>query len=85
MSNVVRLFPPDAQENLILALEDIVQRAKSGEISSFIFSAKCSDGNVATAYGKVNFGERAELIGHLQCDLSYAMIEANIDRLVEKL
>lgn len=81
MSKIVRF--KTHQDNIIEALEQIVERAKNGEITGFIFAAKCTDGNIATGWSHVDVGERNELTAHLQVDVMMAVVEANMDRLVE--
>lgn len=73
-------FPSD-QANVVEALEDILARAKNGEVISFVFAAKLDDGNVATSYGAADFGTRCELVGHIQADTAWAIVKANVDLL----
>lgn len=79
MSKVVKLFQTP-HDDVVESLEYILKRAKDGEVVSYIFSCQCEDGSVATSYGNANFGKRAELIAHLQCDLTYSMIDSNLGR-----
>lgn len=83
MAKIIRL--KTGQDNLVEALTDILEMAKSGELSNFVFAGKCPNGEVVSAWAKADFGERNELMGHIQADIMYAMIEANMDRLVERL
>lgn len=46
--------------------------------SSILISIKCSDGNVMNGYYNLSFGEKQELIGHIQADVIDQMILANI-------
>jgi len=54
-------------------------------MTGFVFAAKCPDGNIATSWANVDVGERNELVSHLQVDVMYAVVEANVDRLVERI
>lgn len=81
MSKIVRIKTP--QDNVVEALEFLLERAKSGQVASFIFASHCPDGSVATSWANADFGQRCELIGHAQADVMYAMVEANMDKLIE--
>lgn len=71
------------QDHVVEALEDLLQRAKDGQIAGFVFAANLNDGNVATAWANEQLMSRAYLVTHLQADITYGVIEANIDRLIE--
>ncbi|PWV90254.1 hypothetical protein DFQ01_14430 [Paenibacillus cellulosilyticus] len=84
MTNIVRLNTP--QNNMIEALEFLLEKAKAGDIQSFVFAAKDkTDGNIATSWGNCDVGEQQELCSHLQVDIMYRVVEANMDRLIERL
>ena len=72
-----------SQDDLVEALEYILERAREGEIRSFAFAAKCTDGNIATSYGNADVGTKNELLGHIQADIMYDIMKANIDQLIE--
>lgn len=71
------------QDRVIDALTELLERAKQGQIKSFVFAASLNDGDVATAWSNAELMERAYLITHLQSDITYGVIEANIDKLIE--
>ncbi|GAB7057351.1 hypothetical protein JCM16163A_41000 [Paenibacillus sp. YK5] len=81
MSKIVKF--KTAQDNVVEALERLLQLAKDGEITGFIFAAKCPDGNIATSWSNVDVGARGELNAHVQVDIMYDVMAANMDRLVE--
>ncbi|MCM3746532.1 hypothetical protein M3223_04105 [Paenibacillus pasadenensis] len=81
MARIVRIKTP--QDSVIEAIEFLLERAKDGEVTDFIFASHCPDGTVATSWANADFGQRCELIGHAQADVMYAMVEANIDKLIE--
>lgn len=81
MAAIVKFKTP--QDNVVEALEKLVEYAKNGEITGFIFAAKCPDGNIATSWSQVDIGARGELNAHLQVDIVYDVMAANMDRLVE--
>jgi len=72
-----------SQDNVVDALEKLLEYAKNGEIQGFVFAAKCPDGNIATSWAEADVGTRSELNAHIQVDIMYAVMEANMDRLVE--
>ena len=61
-------------------LMDLVAKVEAGEVVTLAAAVKLTDGCVATAY-HADFGERAELIGHMQADLSFSIVAANIEEL----
>jgi hypothetical protein len=83
MAKVIRLKTP--QDNVVENLERILEMAKKGEITGFVLAAKCPNGEVATSWANTDVGERNELVSHLQIDVMYAVVEANMDRLVERI
>jgi hypothetical protein len=84
MGKVIHLFDQDnGQQGTIAALEDLLAKAKAGEITSFVFAADLSDGHVATSYGNANFGQRMTLIGYLQMDMAWYTVKGNADYLFD--
>lgn len=81
VAKIVRFKTP--QDNMIEALEGLLERAKNGDFNAFVFSAQCTDGDIATAWSNTDVGKRNELTSHLQVDVMYSVMEANMDRLVE--
>lgn len=76
MAKIIRLKTP--QDNVVEALETLLERARGGEVLGFVFAAKCPDGNIATSWANVDVGGRNELTSHLQIDVMYAVVEANM-------
>lgn len=81
MAKIIRF--KTRQDNIVETIEDLLFKAKNGELTGFVFSAKCADGNIATAWSQVDVGEMNELTSHLQVDIMYKVMEANMDKLVE--
>jgi hypothetical protein len=81
VGKIVRFKTP--QDDIVAALEDILQRAKDGQMTGFVFAAKCPGGEVATSWAQTDVGDRNELVSHLQIDVMYAVMAANMDKLVE--
>ena len=61
-------------------LTELQRMVDAGEAVTLAASVKLTDGCVATAYHG-DFGERAELIGHMRADTTFMMIRANIEEL----
>jgi hypothetical protein len=76
MSKVVRFIPKD-KDDIVSALEMLLEKAKNNEFDNFIFACKLPSREVATSWCNADFGLRAELISHNQVDLMAAMVEAN--------
>lgn len=80
MAKIVRL--PMPTNSMVDALEYLLEQAKKGEITGFVFAAHCSDGNIASSWANVDVGDRQTLVSHLQVDVMYAVVDANMDRLL---
>jgi hypothetical protein len=81
MGKIIRFKTP--QDNMIETLEFILGEAKNGNIQSFAFAAKLTDGTIGTSYFNADVGTKQELLGHIQVDIMYQVMEANMDKLVE--
>lgn len=81
MSKIVRFKTP--QDSTIESLEYILDQAKQGNILNFAFAANLTDGNIATSYAHADVGTKQVLIGHMQADVMYQVVQANIDKLIE--
>lgn len=79
MAKIIKF--PTKSDNATEVLQDLLERAQRGEITCFAFACKCSDGNIATAYGNADFGTRCELMGHIQADICWGIVKANADLL----
>lgn len=82
MAKIIR-FKPTVQDNLIDSLENLLERAKNGEFTSYVFASHCPDGNIATGWSNADVGQRNELCSHLQVDIMFSVVEANVNRLIE--
>lgn len=72
-----------SQNNCVKSLEYLLERAKQGEMTGFVFAATMPDGNVATSWANSDVGDRQYLISHLQTDINFAIVEANADRVAD--
>lgn len=88
MGKVVRLFneKEKSQQGLISHIEELLEMAKRGEIINFLVSAETqNEKEVLTGYYNLDVGEKQYLIGHLQADVTMAVVEANVDKLIERI
>lgn len=88
MAKVVRLFndKEKSQQGLISHIEKLLDMAKRGEIKNILVSAETTEEKeVLTGYYNLDVGERQYLIGHLQADITMAVVEANVDKLIERI
>lgn len=85
MPKVVRLFNEQEknQKGLIAHIEDLLKMAKEGEIKSVMVAAEGTDQTIVTGYYNLDVQEKQYMVGHFQADITMAIIEANIDKLVE--
>lgn len=66
--------------NVTEFLQDFIQKLEDEKAVSCLLVIKTEDGFIITGYYKCDFGERLELLGHIQCDIIDQMIRANPDR-----
>ena len=87
LSKVVRLFnkQEQSQQELIVHIEQLLQAAKDGDVTNVLVAANCTDGTIVTGYCNLDIGERQYLVGHVQTDIAFAVVEANVDRLIEHI
>lgn len=85
MPKVVRLFNEQErnQQGLIAHIEDLLNKAKAGEIKNVMVAAEATDSTVMTGYYNLDVQEKQYMIGHFQADVTMALVEANIDQLIE--
>ena len=72
---VVHIGKDAGLKNIFAELQQMID---AGEVITLAAAAKLKDGSVATAY-HADFGERAELLGHMQADLAFQMVAANLE------
>ncbi|WP_025692591.1 hypothetical protein [Paenibacillus zanthoxyli] len=81
MARIIRFKTP--KDKLIDALEYILEQAKEGNLVNFAFASQLTDGAVATSYFNCDFSDKNVLVGHMQADIMYGVVKANIDQLIE--
>lgn len=81
MPNVVSMFNTQhqSQQELIAHIEDLLQAAKDGDITSLLIAANNSDGNITTGYCNLDFGQKQTLISHAQLDVALQFVNANME------
>ncbi len=85
MPKVVRLFNEQErnQQGLIAHIEDLLSKAKAGELKNVMIAAEATDSTIMTGYYNLDVQEKQYMIGHFQADVTMAIVEANIDQLIE--
>jgi hypothetical protein len=85
MPKVVRLFNEQEknQQGLIAHIEDLLAMAKNGEIKSVMIAAEATDQTIVTGYYNLDVQEKQYMIGHFQAYVTMAIVQANIDQLIE--
>lgn len=85
MAKVVRLFNEEEQkqEELVKHIKELLIAAKNGEIKNVVIAAEANDGNVLTGYCNLDVGEKQYMLGHIQSDINFQIVEANVDKLIE--
>lgn len=77
MGKVVPLFKKEGpQIELVDKLEEIVELAKHGYFTNFVFAGqRVVDGEVTTAFAEADPPKRTELIAHMQVEVVSDMVE----------
>lgn len=85
MGKVVRLLASD-REAVILHLEEILERIKAGEVTSYVFAAQTTDGEGITSWwdgeGEFPLQQRQFLVSMLQVDINVALMELLAERMI---
>ena len=77
MAKIVHIGKDAGIRNILM---DMLAKVEAGEVVTMAAAVKLTDGCVATAY-HADFGDRGELIGHMQADLAMSIVAANIEEL----
>ena len=88
MSKIIRMFNEEEknQQGLIEHLEEFLEVAKRGELKNVLMAAEMvEEKEVLTGYYNLRVGERQWLLGHIQADITMAIVEANVDKLIERI
>lgn len=90
MGKIIHL--KDHKESLVGFLENILKLAQDGKIEKIMIASFSTDKNekeylpeVLTGYFDLKNLEKQYLLSVLQTDIAYFTVEANIDKLVEKI
>jgi hypothetical protein len=88
MSKIIRL--DDKKESLVNYLKEILDMAEKGKIKKILTIAIDESENVDTMKKDIMIGfydldlnEKYYLLSHLQAELSYKLVETNVDKLIE--
>lgn len=84
MPKIVRLFNEQEknQRELVRHIEELLEMAKKGEIKSVMVAAE-AENQIVTGYYNLDAQEKQYMLGHFQSDITMAIVEANIDKLIE--
>jgi len=87
MAKIIRL--ESKQHTVVNYLKKLIEMAERGEISNILvasfYKGNKIENEVMTGYFELDVIERQILVSTLQTDISYAIVESNIDNLIEKL
>lgn len=88
MAKVIRL--DDKKESLVKYLKEILDMAEKGKIKKILTMAIDESENIDTMKKDIMIGfydlslnEKYYFLSHLQAELSYRLVETNVDRLIE--
>lgn len=88
MSKIIRL--DDKKESLVNYLKEILDMAEKGKINKILTIAIDGAENIDTMKKDIMIGfydlslnEKYYLLSHLQAELSYKLVEENVDKLIE--
>lgn len=85
MAKVVKLFNDQEaeQEALVKHIEETLEMAKAGKLKNILIAAESGEGEVMTGYCNLDLGEKQYMVSHVQVDIHYEVVKANIDQLIE--
>ncbi len=85
MAKIVKFFNEQEKEQaeLVEQLENLVEAAKAGNLKNVMFAGELSTGEVATGYCHLDLPERQYLSSHIQIDINFDVVRANIDQIIE--
>ena len=74
MSKIIKLRTNT--DNVVEFLESLIEEVKQENIDNMIIACKCPDSSILTGYtSNVDFGNKLELVGHIQVDITRDMIQ----------
>jgi hypothetical protein len=80
MAKIINFPKNESDQTADEFLQESVQLTLDGDPVGITIAVKCKDGTVMTGYWHVDFGQKAEIIGHLQADMIDQMILNNLER-----
>ena len=77
--NTDKVEEQEHREQMIKILEELVERAKSGQLENILFAGKLDDevAHMITGWALCNYREHQLLLSELQLSLTQRMIEIN--------
>ena len=85
MGKVVKMFNEQEakKEALVEHIEDLLQAAKNGELKNILVAAENHNDEIITGYCNLDIGEKQYMLGHIQVDINFEIVKANVDQLIE--
>lgn len=85
MAKIVKFVSQEqaTKEELIEHIEKLLEWAKNDEFDNVLIATKLKDGHVMTGYCNLDIGEKQYLNSHIQADINFEVVRANVDELIE--
>lgn len=85
MSKIVKFFSDNktTKQQLIEHIENLLEWAKNDEFDNVMIAAKLKSGEVMTGYCNLDMVDKQFLNSHIQVDINYETVRANVDDLIE--
>ena len=88
MSKIIRLN--DKRNNIINYIKELIEYAEKGEIEKIAIvsflekdNIDSMDKEILLGFYNLTLNEKFYLLAHLQAELNYKLVEANVDNLIE--
>jgi len=88
MSKIIRLN--DKRNNIINYIKELLEYAEKGEIEKIAIvsflekdNIDSMDKEILLGFYNLTLNEKFYLLAHLQAELNYKLVEANVDNLIE--
>lgn len=85
MSKIIKFFSEqdNTKQQLIEHIEDLLEWAKNDEFDNVMIATKLKSGEVMTGYCNLDMGDKQYLNSHIQVDINFETVRANVDELIE--
>lgn len=72
-----------SKQELIEHIENLLEWAKNDEFDNVMIATKLKSGEVMTGYCNLDMVDKQFLNSHIQVDINYEAVRANVDDLIE--